>query len=214
MRQFICKTLPLAMVGAACLSLATIGEAKAFDLKEGFGGNPDAGGIPATVYDTTTSGPVVTTSTIEGRLGATGVTVDLFKILIDSAGTFTATTIPGFDPNIFANAPDAIANPFFYLFDAAGTVPAIASGSAISTLLTAGDYFLAITKDGIKPSAASVNQGTLKGWNANGVTTPRTVAYKIELTHTPTAVPTPALLPGLVGMGLSVWRKRKEAALV
>jgi hypothetical protein len=210
MRQFMHKTLPLALVGAACLSLATIGEAKAFNFVEN-SPPPDAGGTPLTAANTTVNGPVGTASTIEGRLGATGVTVDMFKILIDSAGQFTAATIDDFDPNSVTLAPDELTNPFFYLFNADGDVPAIASGTTINQILNAGNYFLAITKAGITPNSASQTGGTLVGWsNSIGVTTPRNVAYKIAMTHTPTAVPTPALLPGLVGMGLSLWRKKQK----
>lgn len=36
--------------------------------------------------------------------------------------------------------------------------------------------------------------------------------YSFTPTLTPTAIPTPALLPGLVGLGVAVWRKRKTGA--
>jgi hypothetical protein len=197
------------MIGTVCLSLGTIGEAKAFTFSE----PPDAGSVISSARDTSNGGldPVITTSTIQGTLAASGQTADLFKILISSDGLFTAAAIPGFDPNGLAQ-PDPIPSPFLYLFDSLGTVSTAISGPTISTILTAGDYFLAITKAGITPNTN--RQGTLQNWSQNGIRTERNVAYKIELTHTPTAVPTPALLPGMVGMGLSFWRKRKEESLV
>jgi hypothetical protein len=37
-------------------------------------------------------------------------------------------------------------------------------------------------------------------------------SFGIAIEGDTTSIPTPALLPGLVGFGLSVWRKRKAEA--
>jgi hypothetical protein len=224
MRQFMHKTLPLALVGAACLSLATIGEAKAFTFTES--ANGDAGARLSTAADTTGFGAVGASSTIEGLITADDPTVnpdrnkaDLFKILIASPGEFNATT-EGRDPNRPDRQPYPIEDPFLYLFDITGQLIASDDDSAgsrqssIVRFLAAGRYYLGITKYGHNPQFDS---NVLTGWSGNlgqtsaGPTDANNVsAYRINLTHTPTPVPTPALLPGLVGMGLSLWRKQQK----
>jgi hypothetical protein len=100
--------------------------------------------------------------------------------------------------------------------------------SLISHYLTsAGIYYLGITKFGVTPTNYSYdlsNQDPLTGWQGHFSTSAgpsdlnNRSGYQISLSHLsdvpPVPVPTPALLPGLVGMGLSVWRKRKEESLV
>jgi hypothetical protein len=45
---------------------------------------------------------------------------------------------------------------------------------------------------------------------SNGISNFTASLSDITFTNTAVAVPTPALLPGLVGMGLSLWRKRNQ----
>jgi hypothetical protein len=214
------------MIGTVCLSLGTIGEAKAFTFSE----PPDAGAKLNNAADTTGLGAVGSSSTIEGTIARHNPDgdinkADLFQILIDADGDFTATT-ESRDPNRPDRQPYPIEDPFLYLFDSTGQLIASDDDSAgnrqssIAQFLTAGNYYVGITKYGHNPLFNASN--VLTGWlgdlgqtsagpsDANNIS-----AYRINLTHTPlVAVPTPALLPGLVGMGLSVWRKRREAALV
>jgi Bacterial pre-peptidase C-terminal domain len=224
------------MIGSACLSLGTIGEAKAFTFSE----PPDAGAKLNNAADTTGLGAVGSSSTIEGFIAKHDPDLvspdtdknkaDLFKILIDVDGTFTAQT-EGRDPNAANRPPNPIEDPFLYLFDSSGMLITDNDDisypdnlqSSITQFLTAGNYYLGITKYGHNPTYDSSD--ILTGWSgdlgkdnltANGNSSDREnrSAYRINLTHTPTGVPTPALLPGLVGMGLSVWRKRKEESRV
>jgi hypothetical protein len=50
--------------------------------------------------------------------------------------------------------------------------------------------------------------GFAPGDAPNLTSIPGQLGFKIDLTIEPTPVPAPALLPGLVGMGLAAWRKR------
>lgn len=76
--------------------------------------------------------------------------------------------------------------------------------------LKAGDFFSAYLFQGL----ANIGSGT---FNVAGVTTDDKNSNKhADLSHLsvftsePTAIPTPALLPGLIGLGLGVWRKRQQ----
>jgi hypothetical protein len=213
------------MIGTVCLSLGTIGEAKAFTFSE----PPDAGPRLNNAADTTGFGAVGPSSTIEGFIAADNPNIspdqnkaDLFKILIDADGTFTAAT-EGRDPNRGDREPYPIEDPVLYLFDSTGALITFDDDSGpdyqdfITQFLTAGNYYLGITKYGHSPTYDSNN--VLTGWSGDfgefsESDTENRSAYRINLTHTAAAVPTPALLPGLVGLGLSVWRKRKEESLV
>jgi hypothetical protein len=201
------------MIGTVCLSLGTIGQAQAFTFSE----PPDAGalitGAPGLLAaDTTGLGPVGLSSTITGTL--TPNDRDLFKILINSAGIFSASTQGGGNP---PGAPGPIVDANLYLFSSLGSLLAsdATSGQAsITQALGAGSYYLGIVKDGISPR---LNSNIFAGWKGEDVENsrnPNVSTYQINLGHKTNAVPTPALLPGLVGMGLSIWRKRKEEALV
>jgi hypothetical protein len=208
------------MIGTVCLSLGTIGEAKAFTFSE----PPDAGARLINAADTTSLGAVGPSSTIEGFIAADDPNVspdknkaDLFRILIDTDGTFTAATEGRTGRNL-----TPIDDPYLYLFDKDGKLIAEDDDggspvlqSLITQFLTAGNYYLGIAKYPHSPTFN--NAGILTGWSGDFGYTPsdqdNRSAYRINLTHT-AAVPTPALLPGLVGMGLSIWRKRKEEALV
>jgi hypothetical protein len=224
MRLLTVKTLTpfkLGFLGAVGLSLVTIGQAQAFSFNE----SSDAGFKPSNAADTTVYGAVGLSSTIEGLLPARDFVTgndknkaDLFKILIDSDGLFTALT-EGRDPNSPKKAPNPILDPILYLFDSDGRYitsdddSGPARQSKLTQLLAAGTYYLGITKYGLTPNYT--NGGVLKNWggtiDAIGADS-QVSAYRINLSHDATPVPTPAMLPGLVGMGLGLWRKRKALA--
>ncbi len=225
MSNSIFKILPLGLLGAVYLSLTSIGEAKAFTFAE----PPDSGPVLINAADTTALGAVGPSSTIDGFIAADNPNVspdrnkaDLFKILIDVDGTFTAAT-EGRSGSV-RNPLIPIEDPYIYLFDSTGLLITSDDDSGpafqdfITQFLTAGNYYLGITKYGHAPTFDADN--ILTGWSGDfgefSVSdTENRSAYRINLTHTPAvAVPTPALLPGLLGMGLSLWRKRKEEALV
>jgi hypothetical protein len=107
MSNSIFKSLSLGVIGAACLSLGTIGQAQAFVFTEA--SNGDAGFTRGTAADTTGllgTEAVGLDSTIYGSIAKSNYDpygepsdynadknkVDLFKILIDAPGNLTAIT--------------------------------------------------------------------------------------------------------------------------
>jgi hypothetical protein len=208
MNKSIFQVLPLGFLGAVGLSLASIGEAKAFNFSESY----DAGAWAGTSANTTgipEDVAVDLSSTIKGVLSGGDDPADVFKILIDSPGEFTAVA------NTMVREP--IKPPNLYLFDNFGrflTSDVGASQSGISRFLNSGNYYLGIVKSVFIPTFNTPK--VLTGWIGTSNSAPENtsiITYQIDLTHVK-SVPTPALLPGLVGMGLSVWRKRKEEARV
>jgi hypothetical protein len=78
--------------------------------------------------------------------------------------------------------------------------------------LTGFTYFTATGAADITGTFRNVTTGTSIGasgsFTSQLVLTPANSSYSISLV----AIPTPALLPGLAGLGLAAWRKRKEQA--
>ncbi len=153
------------------------------------------------------------TTLINGNL-ATG-TADLFSFLWNG-GDFTAqTTGPSFDTQLF-------------IFDASGfgVVADDDSGSgllsALTTPLASGLYYLGISEFDYDPISAGgrifdTSFGTsgptgpggaspLAGWDQFAIDGGG--SYNIEISAT-AAVPTPALLPGLIGLAIGAVRKRE-----
>jgi hypothetical protein len=182
----------------------------------------DAGLLPASAADTTIVGAVGAGPSrldrITGFFGD-GDIADLFKIKLDTASNFSAlvqgiASTPVNDPQIFLFDQNGVG--LFANDDGGGGLIA-----RIQTFLQAGTYYLGISKydtdplnsDGIQifpdtPFSAllppNVANATLASWGSGS-----TSGVNYEVILAADAVPTPALLPGLVGLGLGMRRKRK-----
>jgi hypothetical protein len=171
---------------------------------------------------------------IRGEISGT-TDADLYKFTIDSVRDFTARVFP----RTTNNNGNAISDSQLFLFDATGK--ALKSNDNISgtnpfsrievAALAAGTYFLGISSFDYDPRN-SANQylfpnndtGTLNprgvvagnpvlaSWATRSVRPNSAGLYRIDVEAT--AVPTPALLPGLAALGFSAIRKRKAKAAV
>jgi hypothetical protein len=206
--------------GVASLAIGLGQPAQALTFSE----PPDAGSLLRNAADTTATGavgndPLTNLTQINGRLGSAA---DLFKINV-TGGLFTAiakgrTRNPVNDPQLF-------------LFDAMGRgiVANDDGGSSltarIQAVLTAGIYYLGVSKYDLDPVDAANNEifpdtpfsaivtpkdpnAVLARWRGSIDESTASRGYQIDLGVTP--IPTPALLPGLIGMGVGMWRKRKQ----
>jgi hypothetical protein len=157
--------------------------------------------------------------------------VDLFKvqILTTQRSRFDANPIEGSGLNINMFLFDGLGKPLFSL------EPRDSNSMTIEYDTIAGSYYLGISSDDLNAfdsldnlianndeQANSVNGviifdpalkapgGILDRWSPGNESVG---GYTIGISKIPTPVPTPALLPGLVGLGLKVmWRKQKENA--
>jgi hypothetical protein len=184
------KTLAVAaMVGASLVTVDFGQKAQALTFVE----SGDAGQTLATAQ---TVGEGVTV--IQGATNfANNDFVDLFRFNW-GGGIFDATTLGS-----------AIDDPILALFDTAGTVLAqnddfygLQSRLLVNNLVQ-GDYLLGLS--GFSNFAS--NGPSYGSFGSTG-------SYSITLNQPTTAIPTPALLPSLVGMGIAVLRKRKSEASV
>jgi hypothetical protein len=145
--------------------------------------------------------------------------VDLFKIFIPTTGQSTfdanpADTGPRLNINLFLF--NEMGNPLF------SREPVELDSMTIDFFTPAGVYFLGIASDDLdafdamnnliagndSPDTGVVNgAGVLARWSPGNETTGK---YSIKISTIPTAVPTPALLPGLIGMGLSLMRRQRQ----
>jgi hypothetical protein len=194
------------------LGLMSAGRVNALTFTEG-----DAGDLMGTALN------VGNATEINGVISAAS-DIDLFKLTIDRTGntTFDATPIKSKDGsqlNINMFLFNEKGNPLFSI------EPRDEDAMKFDFATAAGIYFLGIGTDDM--DALDAKGGTIAGndsgvVNAKGVLAGWSVgsesagAYNIKISTIPTdAVPTPALLPGLLGLGLKAWRKKKlEEALV
>jgi hypothetical protein len=176
---------------------------------------------------------------IRGEISGT-TDADLYKFTIDTVRDFTARVFPR-TTNTNGNA---LSDSQLFLFDATGKAlksnDNISSSNPFSRIevaaLAAGTYFLGISSFDYDPkNAASLLNPTgqylfpnaatgilnprpvltnliLAGWGANSSRPSTAGLYRIDVEAT--AVPTPALLPGLAALGFSAIRKRKAKAAV
>jgi hypothetical protein len=154
---------------------------------------------------------------INGVVSAFG-DIDLYKFVIDQTGNTTFDGMPAKDgPQLNIN---------MFLFNDKGnplfSVEPVATNEMKFDFVTkAGIYFLGIGSDDLdafdamgnpiagNDSGVTNGNGVLSKWSAGNETTG---AYRITISTVPTnAVPTPVLLPALLGFGLKALRKKKQA---
>ncbi len=194
------------LTGAAVIGLFTLGASLIspvyganFNFSEIQAGDPARNNTAATADATGIVLPAFNDAvSIDGTLSGAG-DVDWFSFNISQTGTLAVS----FTSASFA--PPGVAKPtlqgLLYLASATPTLlqtlsfqPAGGDGGLVLGSYTAGSQFLV----------------QILGTGAY----PRNYTYKAELQPelspppTPNAVPTPALLPGLMGMGVAAWRKR------
>jgi hypothetical protein len=228
--SFIQKSIVVAF-GAVALLGATAGAGQAFNFSE----SGDTGATLAGAQDPGT--PLAAgANSITGRLVANA---DLFKFTTDQAGTLIAETLGTaiFRRNGTLLAP-ALANAQLFLFNAAGqglTGNDDSSGLEAKityALMASSTYYIGISPSSFDPRSAGQTAGVpnfifgaddstlltsnpLSGWvNRNNNNPLSAGGYTINMAFTPTAVPSPALLPGLAALGFSAIRKRKAKAAV
>jgi hypothetical protein len=146
--------------------------------------------------------------------------IDLFKVRIDRDGMST------FDANPMAleDGSERL-NINIFLFNAMGNPLASIEPRELDNMIInfetlAGDYFLgigsddldALDKDGNRiagnDSGIDIADGVLAGWQTGSESIGK---YNIKISTVPTdAVPTPALLPGLIALGVKAMRKKKQ----
>jgi hypothetical protein len=153
---------------------------------------------------------------INGVVSAFG-DIDLYKFVIDQTGNTTFDGMPAKD------APQLNINMF--LFNDKGNPlfsvePVDTNEMKFDFVTKAGIYFLGIGSDDLdafdamgnpiagNDSGVTNENGVLSKWSAGNETTG---AYRITISTVPTnAVPTPVLLPALLGFGLKALRKKKQ----
>ncbi|WP_421659396.1 PTPA-CTERM sorting domain-containing protein [Leptothermofonsia sp. ETS-13] len=218
-------SLFLSLVGATFITLDTGNAVHALTFSE----PPDAGPLLTNAANTVPTGvvgnnPATDLTRITGRLSGNA---DLFRIQVGT-GLFEAIA-RGIDPN-------PVNDTQLFLFDVNGFGIAANDdfsgglGSRITQFLTAGIYYLGISKYDLDP--VSRNRGTIAeifpdtpftaivgptgpggafplfGWRGTISESGRARNYEILLSSTP--VPTPALLPGLLALGAGGLRKRRD----
>ncbi|NJM48723.1 MAG: PTPA-CTERM sorting domain-containing protein [Alkalinema sp. RU_4_3] len=178
----------------------------------------------ATFTEVTDAGELLNTAAIVGIVteinGAVSESsdIDLFRLTIDQTGLTT------FDATPADNGPQLNINMF--LFNEQGNPlfslePVDTNEMKFDFATTAGTYFLGIGTDDLDALDAL---GQRIAGNDSGIDNPNGVlarwsvgnesfgAYKITIATIPTnAVPTPALLPALLGFGIKAIRRKKQA---
>ncbi len=146
--------------------------------------------------------------------------IDLFKFAIDQTGNTTFEGIP------IRAADNSELNINMFLFNQDGqplfsVEPVDENGMKFDFATAAGIYFLGIGSDDldaldamgdrIAGNDSGIQDGenrVLAQWSAG---TETTGAYRMTISTVPTnAVPTPVLLPALLGFGLKALRKKKQ----
>jgi hypothetical protein len=201
MRMNFKRKLVASVMGATCCVAGATYNAEAATFNEPLNPLLGAGQTLATALDTSSVGKVTpyTNPKLTAIAGIVGAFTDLYKIQIDG-GLFTASTLGGADFNSQLFLFDSVGKFITQNDDAGGTLQ-----SKISTVLTSGTYFLGISRFDYDPVLDGA--GVLAGWR--GI---RPISeldrYKIALGVE--TIPTPALLPGLLGLGLATLRKGRE----
>jgi hypothetical protein len=190
------------------LGLMGSGQANALTFTEG-----DAGDLMGTALN------VGNSTEINGVISAAS-DIDLFKLTIDRTGntTFDATPIKSKDGsqlNINMFLFNEKGNPLFSL------EPMDVDTMKFDFATAAGVYFLGIGTDDMDALDAKgrtiagndsgiVNaKGVLGGWSVGSESAG---AYNIKISTIPTdVVPTPMLLPGLLGFAVKALRKKKQS---
>jgi hypothetical protein len=190
------------------LGLMGSGQANALTFTEG-----DAGDLMGTALN------VGNSTEINGVI-STASDIDLFKLTIDRTGntTFDATPIKSKDGsqlNINMFLFNEKGNPLFSL------EPMDVDTMKFDFATAAGVYFLGIGTDDLDALDAKgrtiagndsgvVNaKGVLAGWSVGSESAG---AYNIKISTIPTdVVPTPMLLPGLLGFAVKALRKKKQS---
>ncbi len=193
------------------LGLMSAGRVNALTFTEG-----DAGDLMGTALN------VGNATEINGVISAAS-DIDLFKLTIDRTGntTFDATPIKSKDGsqlNINMFLFNEKGNPLFSL------EPMDVDTMKFDFATAAGVYFLGIGTDDLDALDA---KGKKIAGNDSGIDNPNGVlakwsvgsesagAYNIKISTVPTdVVPTPMLLPGLLGFGIKALRRKKQGDLV
>jgi hypothetical protein len=193
------------------LGLMSAGRVNALTFTEG-----DAGDLMNTARD------VGSATEINGMISDSS-DIDLFRLTIDRTGntTFDATPIKSKDGsqlNINMFLFNEKGNPLFSL------EPMEDDAMKFDFATVAGTYFLGIGTDDLDALDAKGNR--IAG-NDSGIDNPKGVlakwsvgaesagAYNIKISTVPKdAVPTPALLPGLLGFAFKALRKKKDAEVL
>jgi hypothetical protein len=209
------------LIATATATLCCLGAsaAKAFDFTE----TKDAGDLMKTAIDV---GTVGTSSQINGEIVAnkdgSRFDIDLFRFAIDKAATYT------FDANPVKGGSQLNINTF--LFNASGNPisdvlePREEDPMSFSMAINPGVYFLGIGSDDLDALDKNGNiilgndtgilnaKGILAGWADPGKFAESVGKYNIKISAAPdTAIPTPALLPGLIAFGIKTLRKKGSA---
>jgi hypothetical protein len=199
----------LASTGLAVCLMGVAPRANAFTFEE----TADIGKLMGDAQD------VGNASEINGRVSFLD-DIDLFKVRIDQDGMST------FDANPMAleDGSERL-NINIFLFNAMGNPLASIEPRELDNMIinfntVAGDYFLGIGSDDLdaldekgnriagNDSGIDMADGILGGWQTGSESIGK---YNIKISTVPTdAVPTPALLPGLIALGAKAMRKKKQ----
>jgi hypothetical protein len=201
----------LATTGLAVCCLMVAPRANAFTFNE----QGDAGRLMDTAFDAGKA------DQINGEVGVQK-DVDLFKIVTGAAGTTT------FDSNPIAAADGSELNINLFLFNDQGNPlvslePMASNGMTFDFDTLANTvYYLGIGSDDLdaldnmgqriagNDSGIDRANGVLAGWSEGNESIGK---YNIKLSTVPMdAVPTPALLPGLIALAAKARRKQKQGA--
>jgi hypothetical protein len=197
-------TLAIGLLSAPCAQAINFTDTVGSDVGELIGTAGDAGIVDGT-------GEI--TGLIKTRFDSTGeptFDVDLFKITIATAGrsTFmaTSTTNASLQINLF-------------LFNRNGNPLVSLDSTTFDFETSPGAYYLGIASDDSdalgfdtmgnlrriagNDSGVELSDGVLAGWNRGP---DQEGGYTIKISQ----VPTPALLPGLVGLGLKLMRRKQK----